>query len=53
MENYHYHFEGKTEEEYLAYAKEFMRLCDYADIQLYGELLVLKDWVAENYKFPY
>jgi hypothetical protein len=53
VENYHYHFEGKTEEDYLAFAKEFMRLCDYADVKKYGETLDLCDWVADNYKFPY
>jgi len=53
VENYFYHFPEKTKEDYIAYAKEFLRLCRYGDISLYGELLKLSDWEAADYKFPY
>ena len=52
-ENYFYYFPDKTQEEYLAYAKDFLSLCRYADISLYAEVLKLADWEACDYKFPY
>ena len=53
VENYFYYFPDKTQEEYLAYAKDFLSLCRYADISLYAEVLKLADWEACDYKFPY
>ena len=54
VENYFYYFEGKTQKDFIAYAKEFMRLCTYAGIQKYGEyMLDLSEWESDNYKFPY
>ena len=53
VENYFYHFPDKTQEDYLATAKEFLTLCKHGDISQYAELLRLSDWEAAGYKFPY
>jgi hypothetical protein len=52
VENYHYHYEG-TEEDYLAFAKEFERLCRHGEVERYAETLTIDSWVEANYKFPY
>lgn len=52
-EHFKHYFPEKSEEDYLAFAKEFVALCEYADVQKYHEQIWVDSFVKDNYKFPY
>lgn len=52
-ENYAYYYPQKSNAEYVAFAKEFVRLCNYAGVSRYHEQIRVESLIKDNYKFPY
>jgi len=52
-EHYLEYYPEKTEEDYIKYAKDWVKLCKYAGVTRYHEQIKVQNFVDDKYKFPY